>query len=116
MLKRVLKYTKRVTIASAIGYTSTYFLPPQTQYDLYGNFYAAANFTRAACIFGFSAADYIYGLKGLDDESDEYVEKRAVIHKRTAERVLWLSKKNRGIYLKFGQYMGNLERMIPKYI
>ena len=30
-----------------------------------------------------------------------------------ANRILKLSKKNRGIYLKLGQYLGNLEKVVP---
>lgn len=114
MLKRLLKYTKRGILITGAGYGSTYLLPTQKQYDIFGNFIAGGNFIRAAFIFGFSAGDYIYNLRGIDDESDEYFEKRAIIHSRVAERVLWLSRKNKGVYLKFGQYLGNLERMIPK--
>lgn len=31
-----------------------------------------------------------------------------------ANRILWLCKKNGGIYLKTGQYLGSLESMLPK--
>lgn len=32
---------------------------------------------------------------------------------RVAESILQLSKSNRGIYLKLGQYLGNLEKVVP---
>ena len=32
---------------------------------------------------------------------------------RVAKRILQLSKENRGIYLKLGQYLGNLDRVVP---
>lgn len=32
---------------------------------------------------------------------------------RVAESILELSKSNRGIYLKLGQYLGNLEKVVP---
>jgi aarF domain-containing kinase len=35
------------------------------------------------------------------------------VHERVANRILQLSKDNRGIYLKLGQYLGNLERVVP---
>lgn len=37
------------------------------------------------------------------------------IHNRVARRILFLSEINRGIYLKAGQYIGNLERIMPKF-
>lgn len=32
---------------------------------------------------------------------------------RVANSILELSKSNRGIYLKLGQYLGNLEKVVP---
>jgi aarF domain-containing kinase len=31
-----------------------------------------------------------------------------------AKRILKLSEQNKGIYLKLGQYLGNLERVVPR--
>ena len=31
-----------------------------------------------------------------------------------ANRILQLSRRNRGIYLKLGQYLGNLEKVVPR--
>lgn len=36
------------------------------------------------------------------------------IHYRVAHRILQLSEDNKGIYFKLGQYLGNLERVVPK--
>jgi len=38
----------------------------------------------------------------------------AKIHYRVARRILKLSEQNKGIYLKLGQYLGNLERVVPR--
>ena len=35
------------------------------------------------------------------------------IHTRVANRILDLSITNKGIYLKLGQYLGNLDKVIP---
>ena len=35
------------------------------------------------------------------------------IHSRSAKQILWLSEINRGVYLKAGQYLGNLEKVMP---
>lgn len=36
------------------------------------------------------------------------------VHTICAKRVLHLSEVNRGVYLKLGQYIGNLERIMPR--
>lgn len=56
----------------------------------------------------------MYGLKGLNTSQEEYYNQRSIIHARCAQRILKLSLKNRGIYLKAGQYLGNLDRIMPK--
>jgi len=63
---------------------------------------------------GLCAYDYIYGLKGLEYGTDEYTEKRAQIHTKVAARLKWMSTHCGGIYFKAGQYIGTLERMMPK--
>lgn len=35
------------------------------------------------------------------------------IHTRVANRILDLSITNKGIYLKLGQYLGNLDKVMP---
>lgn len=35
------------------------------------------------------------------------------MHTRVANRILDLGTTNKGIYLKFGQYLGNLDKAIP---
>lgn len=56
----------------------------------------------------------MYGLKGLNSTQEEYHKQRSIIHSRCAQRILKLSIRNRGIYLKAGQHIGNLERIMPK--
>lgn len=86
----------------------------QALYDLQGNLYSIRNFGNAFVSFGLIGLDYTYNLRGIEFGSDEYFEKRKEIHTRCANRILSLSVKNKGIYLKFGQYIGNLERIAPK--
>lgn len=66
-------------------------------------------FITSQCI-----ADYMYNLRGVETGSDEYFEIRKQIHTRCAKRIYKVSVKNRGIYYKAGQYLGNLERIMPK--
>ncbi len=35
------------------------------------------------------------------------------MHFRVANRILKISKENKGIYLKLGQYLGNLDKIVP---
>ena len=58
--------------------------------------------------------DYKYSLANVEYNSKEYYKDRSVVHGRVSERILHLSLKNRGVYLKAGQYIGNLERVMPK--
>lgn len=86
----------------------------QTLYDMKGTVYSVRNFGNAFVTFGLIGIDYSYGLRGFEFGTDEYFEKRREIHSRSAKRILSLSIKNKGVYLKFGQYIGNLERIAPK--
>lgn len=95
-------------------YLSGFFMTSQQKYDVYGVFMAARNFVYGGWQLGMSALDYKKSLNGLEEDSDEYKEVQRECHQRCADRVLKLSQENGGIYLKFGQYIGNLERVIPK--
>ena len=61
-----------------------------------------------------SAANYLLLMSLNTPGSDEYEHKKLEIHAKVAKRILWLSKTNKGIYLKFGQHIGNLEKVLPK--
>lgn len=55
----------------------------------------------------------------MESNSEEYHTKRSTvtsiqIHFRCANRILKLSERTRGVYFKAGQYIGNLERIMPK--
>ncbi|KAM3134993.1 hypothetical protein pb186bvf_012817 [Paramecium bursaria] len=68
----------------------------------------------AVAAAGLSFFDYKYYLSQYEYNSDDYHRERAIVNKRVAERILHLSKQNKGVYLKAGQYIGNLERVMPK--
>ena len=89
-------------------------LPQQTVYDVKGTAKSVGNFAYALYMSAAIGIDYTWGLRGIEFPSDEYYEKRREIHTRCAKRILRLSVANKGIYLKFGQYIGNLERIAPK--
>ena len=50
----------------------------------------------------------------MEYNSEEYHLARHEVHLRVADQILALSRQNRGIYLKLGQYLGNLERVVPR--
>lgn len=58
--------------------------------------------------------DYVNTLKPLEYPSDEYMEARKGCHERSAEKMLYLATHCGGIYFKAGQYIGTLERIVPK--
>ena len=73
--------------------------------------------TNAAIAFplvGSCVYDYITTLRPLTYPEKEYLEARKGCHERSAEKVLYLATKCGGIYFKAGQYLGTLERIVPK--
>ena len=113
---------KRRLIRSAVAFGAGYgawklaplVLPEQTVYDIQGTANSVGNFGYAVYVAFAIGIDYTWGLRGIEFPSDDYFEKRKEIHTRCANRILALSISNKGIYLKFGQYIGNLERIAPK--
>ena len=112
--KRLLKFSKYSIGAGLLATGSMQVLPEQTVYDIKGTANSITNFGFAGYTFGLCAVDYWYNLRGLTSDTDDYYTARSAIHRRSAERILRLSVANKGIYLKFGQYLGNLERVVPK--
>lgn len=86
----------------------------QRKKDIEGIGKSIINSSRASKILAVSIYDYLYELGKIEYNTEEYHRKRSEIHYRVANRILELSKKNRGIYLKLGQYLGNLEKVVPK--
>ncbi|CAG9316228.1 unnamed protein product [Blepharisma stoltei] len=86
----------------------------QHKQDLKGLFKSSINACRASKILALSVWDYYYNLRGLEYVSPEYHEARSKIHYRVANRILSLSVSSRGIYFKAGQYLGSLERIMPR--
>lgn len=111
---RLLRYSKYLAGFGAACYLGSYILPGQVVYDIKGTALSVRNFWNAFYTFGAIGIHYTWGLRGLEFGSDEYFAKRREIHTACAKRILKLSVKNKGIYLKFGQYIGNLEKIAPK--
>ena len=74
----------------------------------------ATNASVAFPIAGSCVYDYISTLRDLEYPTPEYLAARKECHERSAEKVLWLATNCGGIYFKAGQYLGTLERIVPK--
>nr|GMD52957.1 putative ABC1 protein At2g40090 [Ipomoea batatas] len=59
------------------------------------------------------AFDYEYSLWGLPEGSEERQKVKHEVHLRGARRLEELCFKNGGIYIKFGQHLGQLEYLVP---
>jgi aarF domain-containing kinase len=113
------KITKATIIGSVVYYglyKSIPYLPEsQMKYDVYGFLSCNLNLLRTVktssiCIFDFwKNVHHIHDL-------DEYEKEISFYYTRIAHRIYDLCVANRGIYIKFAQYLSNLERVIPKEI
>jgi aarF domain-containing kinase len=97
-------------VVAGVGYLAS---SGQQREDFYGAYRSIVNSSRAAVILYRAVKDYELSLMGLEYNSEEYHKARHEVHMRVAESILDLSKSNRGIYLKLGQYLGNLEKVVP---
>uniref|UniRef100_A0A2P2J7B5 Putative aarF domain-containing protein kinase 1 n=1 Tax=Rhizophora mucronata TaxID=61149 RepID=A0A2P2J7B5_RHIMU len=69
--------------------------------------------SRAVATIAFTVADYKFALRGLSDDSDDYLRKLSEVHLGSAKRILKLCEANKGFYIKAGQFVATL-RQVPK--
>jgi aarF domain-containing kinase len=110
---RTIKLAKKCSILG-ISYLAIDHFHPQRGADIRGSAKGLTNAFIAFPLVGRSFYNYVYGLKGLEYGTDEYIEKRSEIHKMVATRIKYMSHNCGGIYFKAGQYIGTLERLMPK--
>jgi hypothetical protein len=60
-------------------------------------------FSRTAIIGAITSVDYKWSFRGIERGDPKYNELRKIVGLRAAQRLLWLCKENRGIYIKAGQ-------------
>ena|SRR3990167_3447880 len=113
-MHRLGRLTRYAAYTGGLSFAGFQVLADQSKQDVLGTIYASRNLFTAASTFFAVGVDYAWGLRGLKGDTDEYYEARKQIHSRCAKRILKLSTTNKGVYLKFGQYIGNLERIAPK--
>jgi aarF domain-containing kinase len=87
---------------------------PQQKKNLQAISYAGMNALRVGPFLVSAIGDYTLTLRKHEFPSQEYDEARDECHSRVAKKLLNLCTKNRGIYLKLGQYIGSLEKIAPK--
>jgi len=113
-----MKVFSKLALTGASGYSGyvgfRMYTDRQYREDVKGLYTSTINGVGAARVVTLSVLDYMYNLKGLDPATDEYHEQRSIIHRRVANRILKLSVASRGIYFKAGQYLGNLDRIMPR--
>lgn len=110
MLKKLSKVSLSLTALALLSYTLS---PAQSKENLTGLTLALKNSARAAYILYLSKQDYELSLNHIPYNTEEYHLRRSEVHLRVANRILELSKENKGIYLKLGQYLGNLDGVVP---
>lgn len=107
-LSRILKY-------SAIGGATvgTILSLQCNQYHL--DSIGIVRLSRAACTvfqIGLIYKKDLYGRK-LDKCTDEYKQLKSMCHSRSAEKLLELCCKNKGVYVKVGQHIAALDYLLP---
>lgn len=111
----IFRSASKLLLAGGIGAYGFYQSSSvQTKQDIKGYYNSSINSVIAAKVLTLSVIDYMYSLRGLDYSSEEYHKVRSQVHYRVAKRILDLSVRSRGIYFKAGQYLGNLDRIMPR--
>ncbi|CAD8131573.1 unnamed protein product [Paramecium pentaurelia] len=105
---------RKAILLGAFTTGCTFFMPPQQKKDLQGFTAGFINSFSAIKTLIESLYDYQVELTKYEYNTEEYHQQRSIIHQRVADRILRLSIENKGVYLKAGQYIGNLERVMPR--
>lgn len=90
------------------------YLSPQQRKDVQATWFAFMNTVRTTPVLAFCIFDYAYTLNGLKYGTPEYFKVQSTLNTRIAQRMLKMFIKNRGIYIKAGQYIGSLDNIAPK--
>ncbi|TFJ81782.1 hypothetical protein NSK_007030 [Nannochloropsis salina CCMP1776] len=60
-----------------------------------------------------TAADYKFSLAGLEPGTEKYKEKQSEVHLRAAQRILYVCQRQGGVFVKAGQYISSLVKILP---
>ncbi|KAG0628313.1 hypothetical protein M758_1G017700 [Ceratodon purpureus] len=72
--------------------------------------------SRAVYTFAVNTLDYKVSLRGYEEKSDEYYDARDKVHERAAKRLLRLCEKNRGFYIKAGQFIASMQQVPKQFV
>jgi aarF domain-containing kinase len=103
------------TTAGGVATYSAFQLTPESQakYNIEAYFRSSKQIILAARL-GYNAyLDYKANVKPIE-ASPEFRDELRKFHVRTAKEIYELCSKAKGIYIKFGQYLSTLERILPK--
>ena len=109
----MLKLFKASSLGFGALFVSYHLSSPLNQSRIEGYIYSSINSVLAAQVLTASVLDYTYSLKNIEYTSEEYHKVRSEVNFRVANRILGVSVRSRGIYFKAGQYLGNLDRIMP---
>ena len=60
------------------------------------------------------SVDYWYSLRGLNEDSENYMKQIKAVHQRAADRILSGCLLNGGLYIKLGQGLVSMNHVLPK--
>ena len=105
------RFTK---LTAGVLVIDTFLLSEQRQIDIRALVRGASNGMIAGPVAASCVYDYISTLRNLEYPTREYLDARDGCHRRSADKVYYLATNCGGIYFKAGQYLGTLDRIVPK--
>jgi aarF domain-containing kinase len=115
-MRKALKLASMATVGGCGAYYGFRLLPEsQQKYNVEAYFRSSKQIFLAARVGYRSYIDYKSTVGPVDDKP-EFRDELRKFHVRTAERIYELCSQSKGIYIKFGQYLSTLERILPKEV
>uniref|UniRef100_A0A7N4P8R3 AarF domain-containing protein kinase 1 n=1 Tax=Sarcophilus harrisii TaxID=9305 RepID=A0A7N4P8R3_SARHA len=109
MARRALKIVSWTSMALA---SSGFYLYSNKYLD--PNDFGAVRIGRAVATTAVISYDYLTSLRSVPYGSEEYVQLKSKVHRRSAERLRELCCANRGTFIKVGQHLGALDYLLPE--
>lgn len=110
LFRFLFKWSLEISGSLIVGYN--YGLKPEQQADMYGLYRSCGNSYRTAKqVYG--ALNQYKGLIQLKDNPQEFNKQLVEVNNNTAKRLEELSRINKGVYMRLGQYIGHLKYAFP---
>jgi len=110
LFRFLFKWSLEITGTFIVGYN--YGLKPEQQADLYGFYRSCFNSYRAAKQV-YAALNEYKGLTSVQSNPEDFRKQLTEVNANTAKRIEELSRINRGVYMRLGQYLGSLRFAFP---